>query len=266
MNEPITIDLSAGLLTLGLNRPDKLNALTNAMYSSLAEALFDAAENPDVKVVLLTGGEHVFTSGNDLEDFLRVPPTDLDSPAFRFMASVIELEKPLIAAVCGAAIGIGMTLLLHCDYVAVSRNAKLRMPFVSLGLCPEFGATLLLPRLLGRARAAGLLLLGETLDGTKAVAWGFANEVLEDGAQCLAVARQQASRFLALPPDALRQTKQLLKRADFQQLQDTLRQENLLFIARLGSAEAQQALGTALSRSTSKLGKAASGERPNPQQ
>ena len=241
-----------GVLTLTIDRLDKLNALTNAMYTRLADLLFAADEDAEVRVIILTGGPTCFTSGNDLVDFLQAPPTHLDSPAFRLMRAVTHLQKPLIAAVCGAAIGIGTTLLLHCDQVLVTRNAKLRMPFVNIGLCPEFGASLLLPRLLGQARAARLLLLGEGFSGDDAVTWGLANEAFDDGEQCLAAARQIAQRFLAMPQQALRQSRQLMKQPGMAELQATLREENTRFIQRLNSAEAKTALNALLNRSTDK--------------
>lgn len=248
MNPVILSTQNDAVLTLTLNRPDKLNALSNSMYTRLADLLLAADEDPDVRAIIITGGEQCFTSGNDLQDFLQDPPTHLDSPAFRFMQAVIHLEKPLIAAVCGAAIGIGTTLLLHCDQVLITRNAKLRMPFVHLGLCPEFGASLLLPRMLGHARAARLLLWGDALDGTQAVALGLANEVLDDGEQCLAAAQHMAERLLALPHEALLQTKRLLKQPVMKELEGTLRRENLLFIERLNSHEAKAALNAMLQR------------------
>ena len=242
MNDLITRHQHGELLTLTINRPDKLNALTNGMYTQLADLLFAAGEDASITAVIITGGGQCFTSGNDLKDFLQEPPTHLDSPAFRFMDAVIQLDKPLIAAVCGAAIGIGTTLLLHCDHVLVTRTAKLRMPFVNLGLCPEFGASLLLPRLLGHARAARLLLWGEGLDGTQAVAMGLANEVVEDGEQCLAAAHKVAERLLGLPRESLIHTKRLMKQPVLKELQDTIRRENLLFMKRLNSAEAKAVL------------------------
>lgn len=252
MNDLITREQNGALLTLTLNRPDKLNALTNSMYTRLADLLFAANEDPAITAVIITGGEQCFTSGNDLQDFLQEPPTHLNSPAFRFMDAVIHLNKPLIAAVCGAAIGIGTTLLLHCDHVLVTRNAKLRMPFVNLGLCPEFGASLLLPRLLGQARAARLLLWGDGLDGTQAVTLGLANDVLEDGEQCLAAAQRMAERLLTLPRESLLHTKRLLKQPVLKELQDTIREENLLFMERLNSTEAKSALNAMLQRSAAK--------------
>lgn len=252
MTDLIKQEQREGVLTLTLDRPDKLNALNNLMYTQLADLLLAADADDHTQVIVLTGGPTCFTAGNDLADFLQYPPSHLDAPAFHLMKVVTHLQKPLIAAVCGAAIGIGTTLLLHCDQVLVTRNAKLRVPFVNLGLCPEFGASLLLPRLLGHARAARLLLMGDGLDGAKAVEWGLANELFEDGEQCLAAAQLIAQRLLALPQQALRQTRQLLKQPLMAELQTIIRQENLLFIERLNSAEAQTALKAMVNRSSDK--------------
>ena len=160
MTDAIQIERERGLLTLRLNRPDKKNALTRAMYSQLGEALKQADSDPEINAVLITGSAECFTAGNDIADFIQQPPSDLDSPVFHFMLNLLECRKPVIAAVAGAAVGIGTTMLLHCDLVYVARDARLRMPFVNLGLCPEFGSSLILPRLLGQAKAAELLLLG----------------------------------------------------------------------------------------------------------
>ncbi|MGE8154605.1 enoyl-CoA hydratase-related protein [Pseudomonas vancouverensis] len=252
MTDLIKQQLKDGVLTLTIDRPDKLNALNNAMYTRLADLLLAADEDEQTGVIILTGGPSCFTSGNDLVDFLQHPPTHLDAPAFRLMKVVIHLQKPLIAAVCGAAIGIGTTVLLHCDQVLVTRTAKLRMPFVNIGLCPEFGASLLLPRRLGHARAARLLLLGDGLDGNDAVNWGIANEAFDDGEQCLAAAEKIARRLLALPQQALRQSRQLLKQATLPELEATLREENTLFIQRLNTEEAKTALNALVNRNTDK--------------
>lgn len=249
MNNLIKQHREDGVLTLTFNRPDKLNALNNAMYLQLADLLQSADEDAAIGVIILTGGDLCFTSGNDLADFLEHPPTDLSSPAFQLMHVVIHLTKPLIAAVCGPAIGIGTTLLLHCDQVLVTQNAKLRMPFVNLGLCPEFGASLLLPRLIGHTRAASLLLWGDSLEGAAAVACGLANEVFDDGAQCLTAARRVAQRLLAMPGECLRLTRKLLKQPMMAELLATVRQENMLFIERLNSLEAQTALKAIIKRS-----------------
>ncbi|NIF24891.1 enoyl-CoA hydratase [Pantoea sp. Tr-811] len=248
MTDLIQHTLDEGLLTVRLNRPDKLNALTNAMYARLAQLFEMAEQDPQVAVIVLTGSASCFTAGNDLPDFLERPPTDLQSPVFRMMRAVMALEKPLIAAVAGPAIGIGTTLLLHCDQVLVSRDAKLRTPFVALGVCPEFGASLLLPQLLGHARAAQLLLCSQALSGEQAVQWGLATELCEDGAQCQAAAITLARRLQRLPAEALRVSKRLLKAPQREALAATVSTEGLLFIERLNSAEAKAALASAMRR------------------
>ncbi|KAI2688055.1 enoyl-CoA hydratase [Pseudomonas sp. TNT3] len=248
MTEAIQIERERGLLTLRLNRPEKKNALTRAMYSALAAALKQADEDPDIYAVLLTGSHECFTAGNDIADFIQQPPSNLDSPVFHFMLNLLECRKPVIAGVAGAAVGIGTTLLLHCDLVYVSADARLRMPFVNLGLCPEFGSSLILPRLLGHAKAAELLLLGERFSGEQAAAWGIANEALDSGEAALAKAREMALRFESLPPEAVRISKQLMKAPDRELLRKVIEEEGALFTQRLRSPEAMAALSGFINR------------------
>ncbi len=248
MPDAIQIERERGLLTLCLNRPDKKNALTRAMYSHLAEALEQADTDPEINAVLITGSSECFTAGNDIADFLQAPPSNLDSPVFQFMLTLLECRKPVIAAVAGAAVGIGTTLLLHCDLVYVSRDARLRMPFVNLGLCPEFGSSLLLPRLLGHAKAAELLLLGEGFSGEQAAEWGIATEALGSGEAALAKAREMALRFESLPPEAVRISKRLMKAPDREQLRKVIEEEGALFTQRLRSPEAIAALSGFINR------------------
>ncbi|NWA00708.1 enoyl-CoA hydratase-related protein [Pseudomonas gingeri] len=242
MTDAIVIEREGGLLTLRLNRADKKNALTRAMYSRLGQALRQADEDPAIRAVLIRGSEECFTSGNDIADFLEEPPSDLDSPVFHFMRSLLDCRKPLVAAVAGPAVGIGTTLLLHCDLVYVSADARLRMPFVNLGLCPEFGSSLLLPRLVGHARAAELLLLGEGFSGEQAAAWGLATAALPSGAETLAKAREAALRFEQLAPAAVQISKELMKAPDREQLRKVVEAEGELFVQRLRSPEAIAAL------------------------
>ena len=242
MSDAIQFERERGLLTLRFNRPDKKNALTRAMYSHLAEALQLADTDPEINAVLITGTTECFTAGNDIADFIQQPPSNLDSPVFQFMLTLLECRKPVIAAVAGAAVGIGTTMLLHCDLVYVSRDARLRMPFVNLGLCPEFGSSLILPRLLGQAKAAQLLLLGESFSGEQAAQWGIATEALDSGEATLAKAREVALRFESLPPEAVRISKQLMKAADREQLHKAIEEESAQFTQRLRSAEAIAAL------------------------
>lgn len=173
MSEQILVEREDGLLTLRLNRPDKMNALTRTMYAGLADALEAAQEDRSVRVVLITGNAECFTSGNDIVDFLQEPPSGPDSAVFRFMRALMEFTKPVVAAVAGPAVGIGTTLLLHCDQVFIAKGAKLKMPFVNLGLCPEFGSSFLVPRLVGPVKASSLLLRGEGFTGEQAVAYGL---------------------------------------------------------------------------------------------
>jgi enoyl-CoA hydratase/carnithine racemase len=242
MPDTIRFERERGLLTLRINRPEKKNALTRAMYSHLAEALKQADTDPEINAVLITGGAECFTAGNDILDFLQQPPSNLDSPVFHFMLNLLECRKPVIAAVAGAAVGIGTTMLLHCDLVYVSSDARLRMPFVNLGLCPEFGSSLILPRVLGHAKAAQLLLLGEGFSGEQAAAWGIATEALDSGEAVLAKAREMALRFESLPPEAVRISKQLMKAPDREQIRKVIEEEGALFTQRLRSPEAMAAL------------------------
>ncbi|MGR3888949.1 enoyl-CoA hydratase [Pseudomonas sp. 1152_12] len=248
MTNAIVLQRERGLLTLQLNRADKKNALTRAMYTQMAEALEQADADVDIRAVLIQGSSECFTAGNDIGDFLEQPPRDLDSPPFHFMRSLLNCRKPVIAAVAGAAMGIGTTLLLHCDLVYVSRDARLRMPFVNLGLCPEFGSSLILPRLLGHAKAAELLLLGEGFTGEQAAAWGIATEVLGSGEAALAKAREVAERFETLAPGAVQVSKHLMKSVDREQLRRVIEEEGALFTQRLKSPEAIAALSGFIAR------------------
>ncbi|MBP8185323.1 MAG: enoyl-CoA hydratase [Pseudomonas sp.] len=248
MSEFLIVEREAGLLTLRLNRPDKKNALTRAMYSAMSEALLAADTDSSVRAVLITGGTECFTSGNDVADFLQAPPSILDSPVFNFMRALFELKKPIVAAVAGPAVGIGTTLLLHCDLVYVSRCTRLKMPFVSLGLCPEFGSSLLLPRLLGHAKAAELLLLGEPFSGSQAAEWGIANALLDDGPATLAKAREMALRFSQLPPSAVAVSKALMQAPGREELRRVIIAEGELFAQRLRTPEAIEALSAFMQR------------------
>jgi enoyl-CoA hydratase/carnithine racemase len=248
MPNAIEVERERGLLTLRLNRPEKKNALTRAMYSRLAEALKQADADPEINAVLITGSAECFTAGNDIADFIQQPPGNLDSPVFHFMLNLLECRKPVIAAVAGAAVGIGTTMLLHCDLVYVSTDARLRMPFVNLGLCPEFGSSLILPRMLGHAKAAELLLLGQGFSGEQAAQWGIATEALGSGEAALATAREMALRFESLPPEAVRISKQLMKAPDRELLRKVIEEEGALFTQRLRSPEAMAALSAFINR------------------
>ena len=229
-----------GVLTIEIARPEKKNALTLAMYQAMADAIGSAVADAAVRALLITGQPGVFTSGNDLEDFMQRPPAGEDSPVFRFMRALADCGKPVVAAVTGAAVGIGTTMLLHCDLVYVSDEARLAMPFVGLGLVPEYASSLLVPRLMGQVRAAEKLLLGDPFTGAEAVECGLANAVLP-APEVVPHARRVAERFNALPPGAVRDTKQLLRAPLRVAVESALRAEGEVFTGRLRSPEAKEA-------------------------
>ncbi|MBW4054045.1 MAG: enoyl-CoA hydratase [Proteobacteria bacterium] len=245
--DQIQSETSDGILTLRINRPDKKNALNLAMYQTLADNLRAADRDDTVRVILISGGDECFTSGNDLADFLSAPPTGPESPVMQFLSAISETRKPLVAAVNGLAVGIGVTMLLHCDLVYVGESATFQMPFVNLGLCPEAGSTLLLPRIMGHQRAAELLLLGEAFHAEKAQRVGIVTEVCPDG-DVLALARSRALQLAAQPAAAVRLAKELLKRDYTVQLQETIAEEGKQFTVRLKSPEAAEALQAFIQR------------------
>lgn len=233
-----------GVATIEIARPEKKNALTVAMYAAMTEALAAARADNAVRAVLITGQPGIFTSGNDIEDFMARPPGQgedgLDSPVFQFMRALLDCDKPVVAAVTGAAVGIGTTLLLHCDFVYVSDEARLAMPFVGLGLVPEFAASLLVPQLMGHRHAAEKLLLGDPFTAEQAVECGIANAVLP-AAEVVNHARRIAERFNALPPGAVREAKQLMRAPQREATLQVIRNEGELFAKRLRSPEAMEA-------------------------
>ncbi|HHQ4608386.1 TPA: enoyl-CoA hydratase-related protein, partial [Aeromonas veronii] len=199
-----------GLLTLTLNRPDKRNALNTELYKQLVAALREAAADEEVHVLLLQGQQDCFTAGNDLADFMGKSSLEPDDPILQFLHTLADFPKPVVAAVAGPAVGIGTTILLHCDLVYLGDNARLQLPFVELGLVPEFASSLLLPRLVGHLKAAELLLLAEAMDAEEALRLGLANKVVTaDGV--LSFAREQGLKLAAKPPRALQKSKALLK-------------------------------------------------------
>jgi enoyl-CoA hydratase/carnithine racemase len=234
-----------GVATIEIARPEKKNALTVAMYQAMADALRAAADDKAVRAVLITGQPGIFTSGNDIEDFMARPPgaggsDAMDSPVFRFMRALLECDKPVVAAVTGAAIGIGTTMLLHCDFVYVSDEARLAMPFVALGLVPEYASSLLVPQLMGHGKAAEKLLLGDPFSPGEAVDCGIANAVLP-AAEVVGHARRIAERFNQLPPGAVQGAKKLLRGPQRELILATIRTEGELFAQRLRSPEAMEA-------------------------
>lgn len=237
----IRYSVENGVALLEMARPEKRNALTQAMYAELANGLGSAMADETVRAIVIAGQPGIFTAGNELGDFVNAPPAGVDFPAFRFMKALLQVDKPVIAAVTGPAIGIGATMLLHCDLVYIAAGATLSMPFVNLGLVPEFASSLLLPLRLGHVRAAQKLLLGEPIPADEAVRLGLANAVLPAD-QVLAHARAEAERFNALPQEGVRASKRLMKRAQARLVEETIAEEFKVFGARLGSAEVREAV------------------------
>ena len=243
MNTPeILTEREDGVLRVRIHLPDKKNALTLAMYAALTAALNEASRDDAIRVAVLTGSGDSFTSGNDIADFLAAPPTGEDSPVFQFLAALRQFEKPLVAAVTGLAVGIGVTMLLHCDLIYARAGATLAMPFVNLGLCPEGGSSLLLPRLIGYPRAAELLLLGEPFSAEQALEWGLINGIGTDADATLELALDRARRLARQPAAAVRLAKKLLKRNEAETVQETIALEGQHFIELLNSPEAAAAL------------------------
>lgn len=242
MSQHLLIDRSDAVLTLTMNRADKKNALTRDMYSAMAEAIASAQNDDSLRAVIIQGSESCFTSGNDVSDFINVPPSGPNSPVYDFLKAICHASKPLIAAVNGPAVGVGTTMLLHCDLVYVAEDAKLKMPFVNLGLCPEAGSSFLLPRLLGHLRAAELLLLGEMISGQRAAEIGLANHALPAGQPVLDAARKAALRIAELPPSSIRLSKQLIKQGVTSVADEVMEREGEYFASLLKGPEAREAL------------------------
>jgi len=239
------ITKAAGLLTIEFNRLERKNAITAAMYQSMADALIDAESDTAVRAILIAGKPEIFTAGNDLDDFMKnsapVPGVPAGNrPVFQFMRALHGSTKPVIAAVSGAAIGIGTTMLMHCDLVYAADNAKFSVPFTQLGLCPEFGSSLLLPQLAGYPRAAEKLLLGEAFGAQEALEMGLLTKVLP-AAELRAYVEQQAAKLVALPAASIRTTKALMKRPRIEDIEAAIAAENERFAAMLLAPEAKEA-------------------------
>ena len=235
MSEQILASRADGVCELRFNRPEKRNAITFAMYETLAARLREAQADQAVRAVLLAGAGASFTAGNDLNDFLSGPDFTPEHPVLAVLRTLATYEKPLVAAVHGATVGLGVTMLLHCDLVVAAQDTQLTMPFVTLGLVPEAGSSLLVPRLAGQQRAAELLLLGQPLDAEGALKLGLVNRVVEEG-RLADEARALAQRLAQQPREALIATKRLL-RGDPAELLARIEAEAQLFGARLKSAE-----------------------------
>ena len=247
MSDIIT-EQSNSILRVELNRPEKKNAMTAAMYTSLAEIINDAGKDEAVRVVLWHGAGDAFCAGNDMKDFLKNPPGPGNFPQADAMDALIGFEKPIVAAVHGVAIGGGTTMLTHCDFVYAGESAKFQVPFVNLGLVPEFGSSYSVPARVGHLRAAELFLLGEPFTATRAAELGLATRVVPD-ADLLAAATQTAQKLAAKPIGALQASKRLLKQASIGQIREAaLKIEPPEFFARLRSAEAKEAFSAFLEK------------------
>jgi len=240
-DSPVISSLANGILSLSWNRPQKKNALTQEMYGLAADAFNAARDDRRVRVVLLSGGQDCFTAGNDLKDFQNNPRSDEESNVVRFLRQISTFNKPLVAAVNGPAVGVGTTMLLHCDMVVAASSAVFSLPFARLGLCPEGASSYLLPRIAGPRRAAELLMLGENFDAECALEWGIVNRV-EEADQFLAAANVIAKQLASMPPASMRTTKQLLKASQAGEIAQTLTAELEHFGAMLESPEAAEAM------------------------
>jgi enoyl-CoA hydratase/carnithine racemase len=250
MSDPLILaSTEAGVRTLTFHRPAKKNAFTPVMYAALVEELERAARDPKVRVVLLTGAGDAFTSGNDLMDFAQTPPAGRDSPVFKLLLALVDHEKPIVAAVNGVAVGIGTTMLLHCDLVYAADSARFRMPFVNLGLVPEGASSLLLPLLAGPQRAAELLMFGDFFSAADAHAAGLVNAVTP-AADVLAHATARARALAERPAASIRHTKALLRHADRAAVHAALDREGEVFLARLSSPEATEAFSAFFEKRT----------------
>ena len=240
MND-IRYTIEGRVATLSFNRPDKKNAITAAMYAAMADSLRAADADDAVRVIVIRGEGGVFTAGNDLQDFLQSPPAGNDSPVIRFMEALRDATKPVIASVSGVAVGIGTTLLMHCDLVYAAENARFALPFAQLGLCPEYASSLLLQQLAGYQRAAELLLFGEPFDADTAETIGLVNKQLAP-ALLEEFVSAQAAKLAAMPPDAVRTTKRLMKSAQAHSVSHSMQTELKEFMRLLSGPDAREAM------------------------
>jgi enoyl-CoA hydratase/carnithine racemase len=237
----ILTHIDAGVMTITFNRLDKKNSITSSMYATMAEALAQAATDPAVRVVVFQGHESIFSAGNDIGDFLNQPPSTQESPVFRFLRGIATFEKPLLAAVAGPAVGIGTTMLFHCDLVYAGDNAAFSMPFVNLGLCPEAASSLLAPRMFGYHRAAEALLMGEPFFAEAAQEVGLVNRVVPP-TEVNGYAQAQARKLAGKPLSSLIETKRLMK-GDTQAVLQKMDEEGKSFGRMLREPAAKEAFG-----------------------
>ena len=240
MTDLVTTEINDGVIIIRLHRTDKKNALTGDMYNGISDALDQLENDSSLRVGLITGSEDCFTAGNDLVDFMENSSgIGGDSPVARFLRTIPHLKKPLVAAVNGPAVGVGTTMLLHCDMVFAAPTAKFSMPFVNLGLCPEAGSSLLVPQLVGYRRAAQLLMLGEAFTSDQAKEMGIVSEVVAENYQDYALAK--AKQLAQQPPQSVRVTKQLLRQSNEAFLKAVMKAEEDHFSSMLQGPEAKEA-------------------------
>ena len=244
MGAHVLVDRDGGVLRLTMAHPERRNAITVAMYAALADAIEGAAGDPSIRLIIIEGQGEDFTAGNDLADFLNelpAPGSGTDIPVWRLLRALATNPVPLIAAVHGNCVGIGTTMLFHCDFVLAEDGSRFVMPFVDLGLVPEAASSLLLPRLAGRRRAARYILLGEKFGADEALAMGLASHKVPAG-QLRAALDTLVTALLAKPPEALRQTQALLRREDTDEILERMELENGHFGERLASDEVKQVI------------------------
>ena len=243
----IVTEQSGSLLRIQFNRPARKNALTTNMYATVADLINAAAADPGIRVVLFHGAGDSFTAGNDLEDFLRNPPKPGESVQERFVTALINFDKPMIAAVHGATVGSGATMLVHCDFVYAAESTRFQLPFVNLAVVPELGTSFLIPAQIGHIAAAELFLLGMPFDAQRAAELGLVTRVVSDD-RLLATATETAQVLAAKPASALQASKKLLKRWSREQTESAVRLETQEFGARVRSEEAREAIGAFLEK------------------
>lgn len=247
---PILSTRDGGVLTLRFNRAEKKNAMTQVMYAGMADAIDAAARDPSVRVLLIAGSGDSFTAGNDMVDFMKAASSGGgggDSAVIRFMNALAAFPKPVVAAVNGLAIGIGVTLLLHCDLIYAGEGARFTLPFVNIGIVPEYASTYLMPRMMGHARAMEMVLLGEAFTAAHARECGLVNEVLPND-QVELRAMERATKLASQPPNAIRTTKRLMKRWTDNTIAEAIPLEAFHFVPMLSQPEAQEAIGAFLQK------------------
>lgn len=247
MHQDLLIHTEAGVTTITFNRVEKKNSFTEAMYAQLTQALSAADADAATRVLVFQGDVTVFSAGNDIGDFLNNPPANEEAAVFQFLRALVGFSKPMLAAVCGPAVGIGTTLLLHCDLVYAGDNAAFSLPFVNLGLCPEAASSLLLPQMLGYHRAAEALLLGEPFMAEAALEVGLVNRVVPP-TECNGVAQTQARKLAAKPLSALIETKRLMKKGQAPQVQAVMAEEGASFGRMLREPAAREAFGAFMAK------------------